>query len=100
MRHEVAARQAKALRIRDAILAAARGIHPGLNVQTVERWTDQQWTEAAVGAGQRPPSAETRELVLYYLRSHRDHAPCSTCGMTGGWHTGWCSTYQHKQGAA
>lgn len=94
--HESARRLEKATKLYRAIRsqAVAGGHHAVQVADTVSRWGDAEWAKAAVLAAVRPASAETRALVLGWLREDAANAPCRTCGRRNGSHSGWCSTEQ------
>lgn len=73
--HETAARLRKASRILSVLDDAWRELwdrnmapEPHFSPAWLDRLTDEDWAGAAVIAGCRPPSADTRELVLAIVR--------------------------------
>lgn len=99
--HEASARAAKAQKLVDAVTRELRrqGVSLPAALPAITRWGAAEWAKCAVLAACRPPSETTRAEVLETLRRMAAEAPCPTCGMRTGAHSGWCSTAQAK-GAA
>jgi hypothetical protein len=50
-------------------LARHSGVTLSVLIASMESWGDGDWTKLALAAGQKPPSSETRALVLGRLRA-------------------------------
>lgn len=66
--YEIAARKKKAIAIAEFVLSHMQNaLVPGI-CKALEAMTDEQWDATAAAAGQKHPSATTREWVVEFVR--------------------------------